>query len=123
MNRRDWLTSLPLWAVLASWHRAMPRPAGRQTPAGRLAALFPDPESVAAIGRRYLEQFPSQADPDALWFASGLPEPVVRAGGPDARRLFEERRARDFLDGRIVYLDGWVLARSEVACGALLALS
>jgi len=88
---------------------------GEQT---SLRDLFRDPEMVAALGSRCAADLP--ADHDALATLAGV-------AGTDGIRSrlegFSEQRRADFRDGRIVTVDGWVMARSEAALCALIARS
>ena len=84
----------------------------------------PEPEPVApgvvaagviAVGEAYLRAVPEEADLAALLAALPAPDGDVVAA---ARRYVKA----DFESGRIVAVDGWMLARSEARAAAALAL-
>lgn len=83
--------------------------------------LFTAPGSAASIGRAYLHLHPLKADRAALIRDITLGDHRHSSGTPLARLVGEWQR-RDFGEGRIVVLDGWVLSLTEVSLCALLAL-
>ena len=92
----------------------------------RLAAclrLLPDPVSTAAVGRAYLERVPAERDAIVLLERLAIPTSLL-PGGQEAtlRRWFRRRIRRDFEAGRIVEVEGWILARTEARlCGLVTA--
>jgi hypothetical protein len=87
----------------------------------------PDPAStlgdaLVAVGGRYLEVHPEEADVDVLLdelapLAGRVPEhpgQALQVLGPQA--------ASDHVSGEVVSLDGWVLSRTECRAAALYAL-
>jgi hypothetical protein len=77
-------------------------------------------DDAIAIGRRYLVQRPDKASHRAL-----LNDVTMGRWSRDDTPFLEnlrEWRTRDFREGHVVVLDGWVLARSEVSLCAWLAL-
>jgi hypothetical protein len=92
------------------------RPPGR---AAALTALVPNPASAAAVGREYLRVAPDEADIarlcELLWPAPGVPQGALS-------RALAQRQRKDFADGRVVRLHGWILARTEARLWALAAL-
>jgi hypothetical protein len=89
----------------------------------RIARLFSDRESARRIGVAYLAAYPGEASRSHLIERLGA---VDRAGGgspsgDELRRRIDEARRADFAAGRIVRVDGWVLAETEARCCALVA--
>ncbi len=96
----------------------VPRPTFDTLPAAAAdAPVFADVDpGVIAVGTRYVQTHPDDADLDAL--LDSFPEvdgdPFVSA----------EALSRDeFWRGDTVVVDGWVLARSEARAAAVIALS
>lgn len=84
-----------------------------------LNQLFSDPDSARAVGRRYLELHPEQADLQVLLNGARLGSEIHRSSLKEA---LDHQRKQDFLRGDTIVLDGWLLARSEVYVCAILAL-
>lgn len=86
--------------------------------------LFSSPMSASVVGRRYLELFPEKSCSKVLLqelpvFSKGL----IRGSDRQAlRREIRQQCRREFLEGNTVLIDGWILARSEAALCALVAL-
>jgi hypothetical protein len=85
-----------------------------------LLAVFEHEQSAAEIGRRYLEIAPEEErDLDVLL-------DLVPAAGADVAETRARLRAqitRDFEDGGVVVVDGWMLARTTVRASAIVALA
>jgi hypothetical protein len=80
-----------------------------------LASLVRDPESYRRIGLAYRRANPSACDPGGLPpFLAGLPV-------AERRRWFIERCRRDFAEGKVELVDGWLFAASELRLAVLLA--
>ena len=95
---------------------------GNSDLASALTTFFKDPDGAAAVGRRYLALHPDEADADRLseaLFDSAQPS---RATTEALRSDLSRQRQRDFRDGDVVILDGWLLARSEARVCALTVL-
>ncbi len=98
----------------------------------RLLGVFSRPESAAIVGRRYLERYPMEADPVRLLAAiegrlrraAGPPSlpPLDRIGKAQLDRHIAAAVARDFEDGRMAEVEGWLLAETEARLCALAAL-
>jgi hypothetical protein len=73
------------------------------------------------LGEAYAAQYPGEARRDTLRSRLGLPNRVC--GACDLRTLLERSAEEDFRAGRIVILNGWVVARTEARACALLAFS
>ncbi len=90
----------------------------------RVAAVLgwlSDPSSAARAGRRVLEQLPKPIDPQAL-ISQLLSAPRWDGDRPVAE-LFAEQIREDFREGRVMRIDGWVLAESEAKLLALAQLA
>jgi len=102
-------------------------PAAWTSPAAAGALLrdaFADPQAAARIGRAYLADRP--ADEALGGFLDRLARRVRDAAplDPPAVRAWLGAEVRaDFAAGRLVLVDGWLLAPSEAAAMALVALS
>jgi hypothetical protein len=122
---------LALWRLLpdvvmdgvrGGW-RATVRPAsgaGARAIRMRVAALFDAPGPAARIGERYLASLAEPPRTQDLIEATGI-DFAENQGRAGLRTAFAAARRRDFAAGEVVVLEGWVLARSEAACCALLA--
>lgn len=89
-----------------------------------LTRLFSDLEIPKALGRRYLEVYPSDSNRAELLrdlFPPDLRSPTARNLN-HLKRYLVSRRERDFQEECSVLLDGWVLARTEARVCALIAL-
>lgn len=96
--------------------------------AARLAALFSQPQSAAAIGQAYLQQYAHEADAlrlhrlivrDVVQQGAGLRD----AGDAELKSLLQQRIWQDFADDRVVKLNGWILSVTEARLCALAALA
>ena len=119
-------TALASFALSCSWPSAtavlaMDRSAGAAlTPV--LATLFKDPQAAAAVGRRYLALYPEEADAGRLAESLFDEATASRATAEALRAALSRQRQRDFRDGKVVVVDGWLLARSEARACALSVL-
>ncbi len=133
ISRRKALSSATATLFLAGWSSVSAWGAsGHQTAPvmvecsllERLSALFHYPESACNVGRAYLATAEGNAG-TADWNAHFAMELEKQLHHPDAdlRPWFRQRVSRDFEEGRVVCLDGWILAETEVEVCALLALA
>jgi hypothetical protein len=77
----------------------------------RAPDLFRDLSAVSPIKTLYLSDHPEEGDiPQLLWRMTRDAAPVA-AG--DANRWLAQQITRDLLDGEVVLLAGWVVARTE----------
>ncbi len=112
--------------VLSSWlpKRSLaacgPRRAAWAEAERCLVSLFSDLEAPLAVGRRYLELYPDEADRARL--RAGLIGPARPLDREALRARLARRCGQDFRDGNTVIVDGWVLARTEARACALAAL-
>jgi hypothetical protein len=74
--------------------------------------------SIARIGRAYLQQYPDEANRDAL--VAALPKGFA-SGDAHWSDLLDQVR-RDYASGSVVTLDGWELSRTEARASALTTL-
>jgi hypothetical protein len=91
-----------------------------------LEGFFPDPVAVRAVGAAWLEAHPEEADPGTL--VRGIAGPdrdelrSLAAREPGGLALWlRERHRRDFVEGRVSLLRGWILSRTELRLAALAA--
>lgn len=72
-------------------------------------------ETTGKLGRLYCTRYPAEADAEIL----ALPLRNALAAGADS---LADVIAEDFAAGHIVYLDGWVLSRTEARQAALYSI-
>jgi hypothetical protein len=97
-------------------------------PATRLAELLTHRDSARVVGKAYLERVPAEASASRLvdQVAAALPaghRALREASDADLRSLLEARIRADFEDGKVVDVDGWVLAPTEARLYALTTFS
>jgi hypothetical protein len=125
-----WLTGVAMFVLTASLASRMRFPLPEGTRPGspsddevrrRLSSLFANPRSAALLGAHFLRTQGQRTGRDQLLADTGIDctAPVAERGA--LRAAFAEARRTDFEAGRVVLVDGWVLARCEVACCTLLA--
>lgn len=104
-------------------HRGVMRPGSRSDDElrRRLSSLFDSPQSAALLGAHYIRTPGQRTGRDQLLADAGIDCMASVSEGPALRAAFARARRSDFEAGRVVLVDGWVLARCEVACCALLA--
>ena len=79
-------------------------------------------EALAAVGGRYLEVAPDEADEQVLLAAlPALDGTVPERPGQDLRVLAPQA-SEDHTTGEVIELDGWVLSLTESRAAALYAL-
>jgi hypothetical protein len=87
----------------------------------RLTAPLSGSAAAQRLGTLYLERYPDESVPERL--ASLVLEDVdasaLSAGPEDVAAAFRTRTARDFDEGRVVEVDGWILSRTELRVCAL----
>jgi hypothetical protein len=88
----------------------------QQEPASSLS------EALVAVGGRYLEEVPDEADQDALLDELTPLEGRVPEHPAQALQVLGPQAAADHESGDTVVLDGWVLSRTECRAAALYAL-
>lgn len=112
------LASLRPWSALVEVEAALP--------ATRLRQLLSSSESARAIGRAYIEVEPGERSEavlvDRIAGALHGGRSALEAQRGELRRLVAEAIRDDFDGGRLVNVDGWLLARVEARLYALAAL-
>ncbi len=105
---------------LLARHRSRAGGAARTPTGDQLAAAFTDLDAPREVGRRYLRADPLEASPERV---QAFLDEFSDLGSPEALRQDLARlRDRDFRVQDIVFIDGWVLARSEARLCALTVL-
>jgi hypothetical protein len=126
-SRRAILAALGAAAALLPAMRPAQALVAAPDPAARLVGLFKHPASARAIGAVYLAGHPEEADArrliELVIGADGDPPAIRDMSDPELRAWLRGRLARDFATERIVKLDGWLLAATEVRLCALVALA
>ena len=84
--------------------------------------MFSAPEHAVDVGLRYLQAHPEKADRHALIDDLMGPGDESVTASSSLATLVAQWQERDFGQGAVVMLDGWVLARTEVSLCALLYL-
>jgi hypothetical protein len=79
-------------------------------------------DALVAVGGRYLEEHPDEADQAALLAALPALDGEVPDRPGQALRVLADQAAADHASGDTVDLDGWVLSRTECRAAALYAL-
>lgn len=87
---------------------------------GRLAALFHHQASARAIGRRYLQQHPLETN--ARHLLVGIDDRLRTAGDGELVFALQQRIRQDFVEERVVKLEGWILSVTEARLCALTEL-
>lgn len=78
--------------------------------------------ALVAVGRRYLDAVPEEADRDVLLAALPALGGTVPADPATGLAVLAPQVAEDHAAGETVVLDGWVLSRTEGRAAALYAL-
>lgn len=112
-------------AALAGPGAALARLLAGCAPAGpdceAIRALFPDPESVARIGRACLA---ARADaPDRPSLCRVASRALARTGEGEPVSALRARVRQDFQAGRTVRVEGWVISEIEATVAAIYALA
>jgi hypothetical protein len=89
----------------------------------QLQRLFSTPRHAIDLGRRYLQLHPEKASRVALMGDLVGHNDDSSMGNHPLANLVAYWQERDFHEGVVVVLDGWVLARAEVSLCALLFLT
>jgi len=79
-------------------------------------------DALVAVGARYLEATPDEADQEVLLAALPPLDGQVPERPAQALGVLAEQAAADHERGETVTLDGWVLSRTECRAAALYAL-
>ena len=102
----------------------------------RLITLFHHQRSARVIGRTYLQRYPQEADirvllkkvvADASDASSNNPsdstDRLRRAGDGELMDVLQRRIRQDFVEEKVVKLQGWILSATEARLCALRALA
>jgi len=88
--------------------------------------IFPHPESAIVIGKKYLQCASCEANVELLTkliVSNPLPIPTEPEGEVDKiRNILRKKIRRDFLEDRVVTLDGWILSLTEVRLCSLVVM-
>ena len=79
-------------------------------------------EALAAVGGRYLEVAPDEADEQVLLAALPALDGTVPERPGQGLRVLAPQAAEDHATGEVIALDGWVLSLTETRASALYAL-
>ncbi len=85
-----------------------------------LSLILSEGVTPHTLGRSYLSLHPEEANVERLWPA--LVGSRVPSEANELELHLAELRRRDFEDGEILIVDGWVLARTEARACALMVL-
>lgn len=131
IDRRRFLCSLLafIWVLPATKVIAFPVlfSAERQPLARKLTTIFTRPESARVIGRTYLKLFPAEADLHLLVSRFHEDMKVCNHQKPetDPARLkayLAMRQRKDFDEGNVVNVGGWLLSKTECRLCAIACL-
>jgi hypothetical protein len=125
MTRRSLLgagarSGLVLGGLLVGCRPGGPDAAGRAA----LIAFASEVSGASRLGGAYLEEHSNEASVDAL--ANSLLDgvPTETAASVEAlASLLRQRNQRDFEEGDVLQLDGWIVGRTEARLYALASLS
>jgi hypothetical protein len=92
--------------------------------AQKMLEIFVDPTEVAPLGREYLAITPEESTRFELLsrLTEGWQKPAQALALPALHTALREQLRVDFLAGRTLRVNGWLLARSEARLAALAAL-
>ena len=106
-----------LGAPHVTWLRSVWRD-GEGSLHGRLVALFPHQASARVIGGKYLQQHPLEKNVRHL--LEGIA--VSAARDRELMLALQQRIRKDYVEERVVKLEGWILSVTEARLCALTAL-
>jgi|HubBroStandDraft_1064217.scaffolds.fasta_scaffold09292_4 hypothetical protein len=90
------------------------------SPENDLARLFADRRSAAAIGRAWLAEAP---DADLASLRQTVMTALHEHGHEPLQVRFQDRIRRDFVEGNVVMVEGWMLSSVEARVCAIAWLS
>ena len=126
MKRRFFLISLAISPIFfwrtTRWLRVSAEAGDLETPTVKycLSNVLTDESGARLIGMAYLSAYPDEGD--RILILKDLLGPTKLRGPDDLRRRIAKRREQDFIEGQVVVLDGWILAKSEARAVALAVL-
>lgn len=122
MPRRGFVVLLAAAGILVSLSASV----RARRPPERLLGLFRSPGSAAAVGRRYLAGHPEEASARELLTRllenNGIRVALETGSDAQLKQVVAEHIRRDFLERRVVSVDGWMLSAVEARLCALQAL-
>jgi hypothetical protein len=108
-------------------------PDGEKSLHERLAALFPHQSSARVIGRTYLQQYPPENNVRDLLTGivagpandrfSGRSDRLSTAADHELISTLQQQILQDYVEERVVKLQGWILSVTEARLCALTALA
>jgi hypothetical protein len=125
IKRRLFLISLaisPIFFWRPRWQRVSLGTGGLQIRTVKycLSNVLTDERGARLIGKVYLSAYLDERD--GISILKELLGPARLRGSDDLRRRIARRREQDFMDGNVVVVDGWILAKSEARAAALTVL-
>jgi len=130
-SRRHFLAGL-LWALLVALRSdhawaALDERRWRTSFTSKLVTLLKHEESARIIGREYLRMAPHEANAQILLNLISLGCTDGSTGTSDEapeslRERLQARTCRDFEEGQIIRIHGWILSLTEARLCALVAL-
>jgi hypothetical protein len=110
---------------------ALAESAGWRQRAEAVLGPYANLKSLAVVGRNYVRQYPAEADPQLMLsrLVATIAEAKNRFGqmsmksdrNEATKRAIRAAISADFSDGRIVIVNGWILAETEARACALAA--
>ena len=127
LTRRTAAVLLGLGAPAFAAARVSPAAEDTEAQLRAVRNAFARPDSAARLGAAYLARFPAERDPARLLAALGAAGAAPRNFGFRRRHAFlaalDQAARRDFRQGDVVQLEGWVLSVTELRASALVALA
>jgi hypothetical protein len=126
MKRRSFLISLAVSPIFfwraTRWLQGSEEAGDLEIPTVKycLSNILTDESGARLIGKAYLAAYPDERDRRLI--LKELIGPTKLRGPGDLRRRIAQRRQQDFIQGAVVVVDGWILAKSEARAAALTVL-
>lgn len=126
MKRRFFLISLAISPIFFSWPIRWLRVSVKaddleiRTVKYCLSNVLTNKSGARLIGKVYLSAYPDERNKTLI--LKDLLGPTKLHGPDDLRRRIAKRREQDFIEGEVVVVDGWILAKSEARAAALTVL-
>jgi hypothetical protein len=79
-----------------------------------------DNETIVAIGKEYLQKFP---DENSVRKLSKILSKETSSNSNNVNETLNQKIVSDFIDGRIIMIDGWLLSETETRQCALFSLT
>jgi len=126
MKRRFFLLSLAIPALFfrrpTRWLRVSAEADDSEIPTVKycLSNVVTDESGARLIAEAYLSAYPDERD--RISILQHLLGPARLRGPGDLKQRIAKRRQQDFIEGDVVVVDGWILAKSEARAAALTLL-